>query len=362
MRVILGLLLTAAAVWLGGYGCRSLGGVRIVTAAEETWVETVPVRGVVLREEQTLEGDPPALRVIARPGRVAAGEVLALAAPVRDGLLRSLRLRELEAALRLEEREKEKTDPAERAGAVRSAASSCTGALARRDRADERSEAARLRALLWGGEVWTEGEAAALSALADMDRATAEAREITAERSGYFCPVPGPAALDPAERERLDGAALAARMEEEGETAGWGRLVTAERWYLAMPLPEAAPAVGETAMLCADGRETEMRVERAGEGVLILSSDRVRPGVPDGSALEGELRWGEVTGLRLPEEAVRRDGAGCCVLLERRGEAVRAEARVLRERDGLVLVQGESLREGCRVIVGGRDLGDGSPL
>lgn len=327
----------------------------------EVWQETAALDGMFFREEETLRDGHEKFRPTAAEGRrVGGGDAVGIVYDTDPALRRretALRLAEeaeaLEAALSA-------ADPAARQQGLHRSLRSLSTALSRGENGKALSSAHILEYYLLGHIPDGAGgrELRAVAAAVPEE----EAPIYPAPRSGIFSartdgwetyPTAGLVGLTAGELTRL----LA--MDPPDATApGFGRIVTDSRWYYAA-LASGADAErlsGPVTLLLPEGERLEGEVvsvspAEAGRCAVVITGNTGLDRVLYRRQAALRVLLTETEGLAVPASALREDEAGTYVLRAAGAFSGRADAEVLAERDGRVLLHSPGLRENTKVLL-----------
>ncbi len=378
------LVFAALLVWLGIYAYQALNDpYRTVPVTAYVDRETVPVRGIVAREEQVILSTYNAVNLKLPEGsRVAKGGMVAEAFQSEEDLLRAVRLSELEA------------DAAE----LTTLLSDSAMENARQTDAEIQSGIRRLRQQVYSRS-FTEAEAlsqlletqvfAVFSSQSDIrerlqevNREIGELRRysgdstaiLTAPVSGIFSTgTDGWEDLGCDELKDLTPGALEALLGERRQPSdlALGKLVSGVKWYYAALIDEedADALYGSRNVRLRFGRyhgeELTMSVESLsaaenGLRVILLSCSEALSDVTDMRLQEGELLLSEISGFRIPRKALHVDADGYpCVFVQTALMAEKKRVEVLRDYGDYYLVGSETLHAGDEIIVSAKKLYDG---
>ncbi len=378
------LVFAALLVWLGIYAYQALNDpYRTVPVTAYVDRETVPVRGIVAREEQVILSTYNAVNLKLPEGsRVARGGTVAEAFQSEEDLLRAVRLSELEA------------DAAELTALLSDSAME----NARQTDAEIQSGIRRLRQQVYSRS-FTEAEAlsqlletqvfAVFSSQSDIrerlqevNREIGELRRQSGSSTAILvAPVSGifSAGTDGWEDLGYDAlkdltpGALESLLGERRQPSdlALGKLVSGVKWYYAALIGEedADALYGRRELRLRFGRyygeELTMRVEglsaaENGMRVILLSCSEALSDVTDMRLQEGELLLSELSGFRIPRRGLHVDEDGYpCVYVQTALMAEKKRVEVLRDYGDYYLVGSEALHAGDELIVSAKKLYDG---
>jgi len=346
LAIALALAVTAlayAAVWVAPKLAAEAPDVTLTLRSQR---ETTLITGVVFRDERLLAEAQGYFRLYcADAQRVPAGAALGVAAPDGEAFFRGWLL------LRLE-RELAEAGSACASGrdALAAECARLRAAVAARDHDAAAELAGGLQARLFPDEERTERLRRELEALR---AAGAEDTILIAPESGFFLRATdgweGSAGRGELRAEML--AAMAARGREP--TRAVGKLVTGRTWRLAAATAdEARFAPGQSVTLTMDGREYTAEVTGFFPGGVVFTGYTGLEELLGARFVTAEAVLSETEGYFLPAAALRREGEETYIL-RRSGPYARREAvRVLASTADGVLVDGEGLRPGQRVLLG----------
>ncbi|MCL2408672.1 MAG: hypothetical protein FWC96_03550 [Oscillospiraceae bacterium] len=167
---------------------------------------------------------------------------------------------------------------------------------------------------------------------------------------------------------------LAGLFETPGQIQGLGKLITGHTWYYAVVIPSADAfnlPVGRSVPVQFRGAYNaivNMQVENVsrsenGESLVLLSSDRHMRDIAPHRHLSAEVILGEVTGIRIPKEAIHLDDYGATHIFIQVGvRAERVPVEILWIFNGTcyivrcVSARTSGLRPGATIIVRANDL------
>jgi hypothetical protein len=365
--------------------------VRTVTATLMTTTETLPVSGVVVREENVFSLPPGLIEFVATEGeRVSSGQDVAVIFQSEEARRTSLLLSEAKARRDLLQyiagRSGIVTDTAALDAEVRSRAASLLASVSSGRMSVLPRQSSDIKALLFHQSYTHEGTAFLLPRIGQLDEEIAAleasvlvtSTALRADSPGLFSSLTdGLEAVWTPDSLRnitvsayLSKAALRSLPPEENR----GRLVRGWTWRFACLLPAyQAQTLGNTASVrFADGFTAVLNVDRVsadegGECVVVFSTDRYINRFISERRLQGELLYNEYEGVRIPWEGLRVDEETggyyvYCLLL---GRVVRKNVTIFSEleRDSYYLAEYHpgvrgALLPGDEIIVAGKDLYD----
>ncbi|MDR0446295.1 MAG: hypothetical protein LBH17_04585 [Oscillospiraceae bacterium] len=406
IKLITGLLFAAFTLYCGLNVYRSLENpFRTAPAVALTLSETASARGFIVREEELLPGDFSFASPRLDDGEKAArGQLVAELYSIADtagtdaysGYAASERIEELETRIK-KLHAAAAASPEELARRTENAVTTLAYLTARRDLTAAAELAIEAESLVTGasGNIGAESEAAALEAELDaLQIRHSGATPVYAPVSGVFArSVDGFEGITPSGIANLTPDELEALFAFPEGQPGAGRLITGTRWYLALVMDSASAAAliepdSVTVRLTTPVRaEFTMRVEDVGRGsgdrrVVTLSCDYGMRDILNVRATDAEIVYGEISGLRVPRDAVRLEPPGdesgesgangngtdgnlsaleTYVYIAEGHRAKRVRVTILRDYGTAYIVQGRSsiLRDGSEVIVKANGLYDG---
>lgn len=380
-----GLLIFAAVlVYLAVYGVRLLDNpFRTVQALNTTRRDSAHIRGLVVRQEETLNSVYNTVYITAEEGkRVSGGDEVAEAFDTEEGLQRAVRMGELNQRISSLEAQQNRYAAEDLQQMEREIENACallrSSALQRSmDILEEASLS--LQSLTFTAFGDTQEVAARLQAyqkeLSDLQhRGSDRSAVINSPRSGLFSSVvDGWEDLSPSALEEIGAGELSDLLQErrEPEKNALCKLVYGNRWYYAaLVKDEDAQRLrrGQTASVRFGryyGQELSMAVESIspeenGYRAVVFSCSTNLADVLSMRRQEAELIFSQESGLRIPRQALRvRDDGSTYVYVQ---TGLRAEARdveLLHDFGEYYMVRGQNLRAGDEVIVSGKGLFDG---
>ena len=378
------LALAALLVWLVIYGYQALNDpyqTAPVTACRDR--ETVPLRGVLAREEQVVYSTYSAVNLRLREGsRVARGGTVAEAYHSEDALLRAVRLGELEAEAEeltglLSDNASENVRQAD--AEIQAGIRRLRQQVSQRDLTGAESATQLLQTQVFA--VFS-SPTAIRERLQEIGYEIGELRQrsgdsadvITAPVSGIFS-----TGTDGWEELSYDGlknitpGSLEALLQEtrQAPDQALGKLVSGIQWYFAALIDEDAVEAlsGRRQVRIRFGRyygeELTMRVENVGvpengKAVLLLSCSTALAEVTDMRLQEADLVLSELNGLRIPRRGLHVDDKGYpCVYVQTALTAEEKRVEVLRDYGEYYLVGSDTLHAGDEIIVSAKNLYDG---
>ena len=361
-------------------------GQRQVLAVQQTVNESCSGEGLMIREEQIVTGGGALCRAVAEDGS-KVGAFQPIAAMYADAAALNAS-RELESLQQQRERlltllayEQAGNDAETARETVRDGVFRLSAALnsARPEDLDLLCDELRAMVVTSAGEGYArtlqevEAEIARL-----QNSAASEVSYIYAPVSGLFSEnCDGLENLAPDILADLDIARFEELMAvEESSLTAVGKLISGQRWYFAMTVPEKYGEMtyaGDTLSLRLPRvleKELDVRVERigsprAGKCLIILSADRELAALSDVRRASAELIFSSVTGIRVPREAARVDEDGVTYVYILVGiQAQRKNMEIIAETEDYYLVaytpeDSQSLREGNEILVNYTDLYEG---
>ena len=389
-RLVSWLLFGALLCYLGVYIVRALkSDVRTAPAVYVTLAETAPAPGIVARKETLVESGEKYLSVVAENGAVLAkGETVAVTYSSEEALSRAAQITELESkkayisAVLAGAQNAE--DLSDREGAVSDAVTDVAAAAARH-KTDELSSAAITLSSLVIESSNVEATQAQLDAVqTQLDSLSASASRdtvaITAPSAGLFAAsADGFEFLTPDKLTDLTPDSLK-KLEDSPETVSEnvrGKLCDPYEWYFAATVAQDYAArlkVGGSAAL-SFGRYSstpfKMHVVSIGKAVnkqcVIVFRCTTDP--KDMLAVRkttAELEFDTHEGIRVPKEAVLKDGDGAYVYTLTGMQAEKKYIEIAYETDEYYLVkvseEARGLRVGNEIILSTKGVTDGKVL
>lgn len=375
------LIFAALLAWLALYTFQAMNDpYRTVPATSCSSRESVPVRGIVAREERVLTSVYDAVSLALADGqRVSAGGTVALAYPNQTALQDAVQLSELQAEaaelnalLAAANAENAQQTDAE----IQSNIRSLLAALRDRSFSDVEALSLTLQTRVFAAFSSPNDILSRLkSCNEEIDRAngkgTRTATPIPAPVSGLFsASVDGWEELCYDDLRRIEPDALQALMQEERSLPAnaLGKLVSGTRWYFAA-LTDAEKADrlrSEAAVSVVFGRyygeQLTMKLEwisaeENGVRTVLLSCGESMGKMLNSRIQEAELVLREESGLRVPRRALHVDEDGkTCVYVQTGLQAEKKLVTVLEDFDDYYMVTGEALRLGDQIIVSGKNL------
>ncbi len=388
---LLSILLFAALIaYLGVYIARALQeDIQTSPAVEATVSETALARGILLREELLLTAAGGFVEFAAESGKAVARQaVVAYVCDSAEALSALSRLRDTEHQLALArallEAESLSADPADRASHLRAQLLELRAAVTEGDLSEAEITAMETGALLFdaSGESVTRETVARLEAeiYSLQSAAGAGSTVLTAPVSGVFSSVTdGYEHLTPALLEGLTAKTLDSLLDSEAIKAenSAGKIISSQRWYYAALLNEAdaqrltVDADASVALQRSHPEPLQMRVVSVSEAhdgrcAVVFSCSRALAETLTLRQATAIVTFRELSGLRVPKEALRTDESGSAYVYTVTGtQAERKNVMVVYEGDTFFLVTSsgaDGLRPGNEIIVSGEDLFDGKVL
>lgn len=384
LKLVCYLIFAALLAWLAFYTFQALDDpYHTVPATSCSSRKSVPVRGIVAREERVLTSAYDAVNLTLEEGqRVSAGGTVAQAYPNQTALLDAVQLSELEseaaelnallAAVNSESAQQTDSD-------IQNDIRSLRAALRDRSFADAESLCLTLQTEVFAAFSSPNDILSRLKECNDeiakaKKKGTNAATPIPAPESGLFsASVDGWEALCYDDLRRIEPDALKALMREErtAPANALGKLVSGTRWYFAA-LTDAEAADGLRSRSSVQvvfgryyGEQLTMKLEwisAAEDGVrtVLLSCGESMGKMLNSRLQEAELVLREESGLRVPRRALHVDEDGkTCVYVQTGLQAEKKLVTVLEDFDDYYMVSGGALRLGDQVIVSGKNLFSG---
>ena len=377
IKVITGVLFTAITAYIGVYIYNSVVNVFVtMPSVRYTVVEAAYAHGYVVRSELVFtDSRDTTLPVVDDGTRVASGQAVAVEYFSREALetaseLHEIRLRiaQLEAAL---------------GGNVTAMGSRSVVNLSRAVHTDRLRTLPELSLQIETYVFNTaspEDELPALHAqLARLENAPAGMRTIYAPASGLFSQVvDGFEHIGPHDLRGLTPLSLSALFNSASDQTGIGKLVTGNRWYFAAVMDTAdASALPRGQYIAvqfvgAYHASVNMRVDSIGlseydRSVVIFSSNRNLHDIMPLRSLRAEIIFDEISGIRVPKEAIHLDENGATFVFIQAGRrAERVNVNIILSADDSYLVESivgryspDPLRPGATIIVRANNLAHG---
>ena len=378
------LIFAAVLVYLAVYGFRLMENpYRTVQALNTTLRDSAHIRGMVVRQEETLNSVYNTVYITAEEGkRVSGGDGVAEAFDTEAGLQRAVRMGELSqriASLEAQQSRYAAEDLQQMEREIEDACALLRSAALRRSLDTLEEASLSLQSLTFTAFGDTQEVAARLQTyqreLSELQHRSGErSAAIVSPRSGLFSSVVdgwedlGPSALKEIGAKELRE--LLQERREPGENA-LCKLVYGNRWYYAALMEDDAAQRlrrDQTASVRFGryyGQELSMTVEyispeEDGYRAVVFSCSTNLADVLSMRRQEAELIFSQESGLRIPRQALRVREDGSTFVYVQTG--LRAEARdveLLHDFGDYYMVRGQSLRAGDEVIVSGKGLFDG---
>lgn len=394
LKLLTALLFLAAAAYFGIQIYNAVADPLVCAVAYRYQAEdAVSVTGLVIRDELVL-GDSGGglLRLTRREGeRVSAGGTVAQVYSDRDALDRQTEIDRLQTQL-------DQLNYAAEAASASEAAVQIDGQIAEKllsvrrsvaaDRLESAADASAELAALTLRREYAYTDAAELKAQAAelkesiaalKAQAAGKSRRITAPASGLYSAVTDgyESVLTPELLESLTPSALSALRPAE-ETGDLGKLILGDAWYFAAALPAAEAQRlsegGTVTLRFAKGVDRDLKVTvqsvgaaENGRAVVVFRSRTYLAQVTLLRAQSADVVLSSITGIRVPQQAIRVDESGvtgvyCVVGAEARFKPVKV---LWSSDDGYALLQAEGtgaaiLRPGDEVILTAGGLTDGA--
>ncbi len=378
------LIFAALLVWLGIYTYQALDDpYRTVPATSCSERETVPLTGIVAREESVLYSVYDAVHIGLEEGqRVSAGGTVAQAFSSQEALHRAVHLAELEQEaeelnllLSAAAAENSQQTDADIQAGIRS--------LRQEVLARDFSAAEEL-SLTLETQVF-----AAFSSPNDiisrLKDCNSEISQLQSAGTGGSTPIPAPVSglfsttvdgwedLNYDTLRRIEPDELKSLMKEDRKApaAALGKLVSGTRWYYAalMDAREADDLRSQRKVKVTFGRyygeQLTMKLEwisseMDGVRTVLLSCGESMGEMLNSRLQEAELVLREESGLRIPRRALHVDEEGNTFVYVQTGlQAEKKPVTILQDHDDYYMVTGENLRLGDAVIVSGKNLFSG---
>ncbi len=381
IRVITGVFFVAIALYFAVYVYNAvMNPFQTTLAVTYTAAETIPVSGIVVRQETVIQAASTLVDVAVDEGaKLRVGGTVALVYGSEADLSAAAQLR---AAQLQAEALQDALSQAETAGVgVGDRVSQLVLALEQGDLQTANAACTQIRTLLFSGTASEmEAELAALQTqMQSLQAAAASSISVVETPVGgvYSANVDGYESLTLEQVTAMTPAQLDAAMAQPGSVGEYvvGKVVSGTQWYLAagMDVEDAdLLRVGDSLDLRFpgdyDGTVTMEVVSigpaEDGRQTVIFSSNHALADTLGMRLTEGEILLEEYSGIRVPKEAVRLTEDGVpCVYTVTAMKAEEKEITILYEgADYYIIQENEALREGDEIIVQGKDLYDGKIL
>ena len=375
IKIITAVLFLAVVGYIGVYVYNATQNTYVTAAAFSYAIEeTVSSHGYVVRSETILGGLSESTQPIANEAeKVASGQAIAVEYTNREALGVASEIHELK--LRIAQIEAAVSDDAtETAGyaSVLDLSRSVQGGNL--DRLDEIS--LKIETYIFMNSKASQEELPELRArLETLEGIGAGMRTVNTPVSGVFShAVDGFENIGPDNLKELRPSGLAALFETPaGFNRTSGKIITGFKWYYAAIVDAAdisSLEPGRSLTLQFSGAyhaQTEMRIESIGrredgECVVIFSSERGIHEITKLREVRAEVVIREVSGIRVPREAMRLDDDGATfIFLQTGARAERVDVEILSEFGDGYLVRdgaetGSPLRSGATIIVKANNL------
>ncbi len=385
-------LFLAMLAYVGYYAWQQLANPMVTAMAVTTTVrDSTTAAGLVAREETLLPSSAAYIQVaVDESSHVASGTPLAVELTSEAALNRQSQLLDMEVEIErirtLLEEQENRESLAGSDGAIRRATLALTGAVARHEVAELETLGSKFSSLVLdaGGTPVTQELLDALVAQYDAQRNSAElgANWIYAPASGLFSTVvDGWEDISRASLEGLGPSALRQLLQTDRDPASGvvGKLVTSYTWYYAAILRTEYAALleleqqvelefGRHYSNSITGRVISISPAENGEQVVVFAINEAMADTMAMRTVNVELVLEEHSGIRVPQDAVRRDGEDGepYVYAITAGRAEKKSVEIVYTYQEYCLVApstaASALREGSEIIVSARDLYDGKIL
>lgn len=391
IKLTTAVLFLAVVVYIGVYVYNATQNTYVTAAAfSYTIEETVSSSGYIIRTESVLSDLSEATLPIAGEGeKVAAGQAVAVEYTNREALETASEIHEL----RLRITQLESLGGVDTAAAGYDCVSELSKAVQLGDLSRLDEIALKVETYIFAGKRLPEAELPALrERLETLERVSTGMRTVSTPVSGYFSQAVdgfesvGPDNIDLERHPDLKPSGLAGLFDDNSGYDAAGKIITGFKWYYAAVIDaeEYHAAVvdteeasrlepGKSLMLQFTGAyraQTEMLIEGVGRReddmfVVIFSCERGIHEVTRLRQLNAEIVIREVSGIRIPKEAMRLDDDGTMfIYLQTGARAERVNVEKLYEFGDSYLVRdgaetGSPLRSGATVIVKANNLFDG---
>lgn len=159
----------------------------------------------------------------------------------------------------------------------------------------------------------------------------------------------------------LDGATLALLLSSRPEISPGGKLITAQDWYFAAPVPELFEGKeGDMLFLDLGLGKVEARVHSIRGGCIVLAMDTALASHAHIRRAEGEIITETLSGIAIPAEALRSDSEGDFVLVLTAGRQEKKTVNIIFRGGDFCLAELDAdprgLRSGDKLISSGEDI------
>ncbi|MDO4749675.1 MAG: HlyD family efflux transporter periplasmic adaptor subunit [Eubacteriales bacterium] len=361
--------------------------IRSTTAVMTVSRQTVPVNGLVVREERVLKNRRDHYSLAVQDGEaVAAASVLGMAYDSDTALAQADRIRELEFQIALAETALAEPDSAQdllsQEASVRAAVLDFSSSIARHELTELDKTCLRLHALVIANAVDDVSQAELNAMKRELSSLRGSSTEdtvtLTAPASGVFSSIlDGYEHLSPENLEDLTADKLRTLMDSEKDSAesAYGKLITGHNWYFAALMDRSdADKLSEDSRVSLEfsryyGLPLSMRVlsvsvpDKDGICAVVFVCSRALNNTLAMRSASAELIIHELSGLRVPYDAVHTEDGQAYVYIITGLLAERRDISILGDSGEYFIVKtGENLLEGNELLIGGENLYDGKYL
>lgn len=391
IKIIVGLLFAAVAVYLGVYLIGSLSsGIRTAPAVFVSVEQAGSATGIIVRNEELLQSGESNLSIVADSGSmVARGEVLAVVYGSAEALARESRIRELQLQQQyitsVLSGSVSTDDVSEKDRAVRAAITELSAASARKDAEGVASATMELQNLV----VTTSQSGATQEDLARVNTELAQlwqsssgdVSRIYAQRSGLFSAfADGYESLTPSSLSGLSADKLQTMQDSQQEIpAGvYGKMVNPNEWYF------AAVMSAEDAKNLEMGASTKLdfgrycsksvpctiksigRADENGECAVVFKCTEFTADLLPVRKVTADIVFDSIEGIRVPREAVGQDELGSYVYTVTGLQCEKKHISIIWETEEYYLAAispaADSLKAGNDIILNTKGLFDGKVI
>ena len=375
IRLITAVLFLAVASYIGVYIYNAVINTYVTTTAISFSIEeTFPAHGYIVRSETILtDAGSAVLPVVGDGEKVASGQAVAVEYTSREALETASELRALRLRIAQLELPGVTVESSSHESVIALSTAVSRGDLSRLDEL-----ALNIEFYIFSGGPAQSSELPALyERLSALERRSTGMRTIYAPVSGIFSQViDGFENVRPGSLSEITPEGLMGLFQSPVVIYGVGKLVTEFKWYYAAIMDAADAArlpVNRNIKVQFSGSyraQVDMLVERVGrredgECVVLFSSDRSIHDIAPLRYLRADVVFGNVSGIRVPKEAIHLDDEGrTCIFLQTGVRAERVVVEILLDAGDSYLVRdgieaGTPLREGATIIVKANNLYDG---
>ena len=346
IRLTTGVLFLAVACYIGVYLYNAfVNTYETIPAIRYSIEETLTAQGYIVRTESVLDDvGATVLPIVGEGEKVAAGQEIAVEYLSVDALEMASEMRALRLKIAQLESTRGNNDAASFGAVVELSSIVNSNDLRRLDEA-----VLNIEASVFGGET---DISILQSRLEELEGRSANTRIVIAQVSGTFSHVvDGFESITPDIIYTAMPTELSALFRYPDGVSGTGKLITEFKWYFAaiMDYEEASQlSTGQTKTVQFYGAfnaEIDMLVESIGRRedevcVVLFSSDRGLHDIAPLRSLRADIVFGEVTGIRVPKEAIHLDDEGnTFIYLQTSGYAEEVAVEILKETGDSYLVR-----------------------